>query len=94
MDVAKVNQWRCFEESDQWLENVDQTHLALASGKLVVRKILWPRSVIIQRNRRRLQKICVCSPGRIRSKPKQTWIQNPEFLKVCFFDEILKNSLT
>ena len=26
---------RCFEESGQWLENVDQTHLVQASGKLV-----------------------------------------------------------
>ena len=33
--AAKVNQQRCFEESGQWLENVDQTHLEL-SGKLVV----------------------------------------------------------
>ena len=94
VDVAKVNQWRCFEESDQWLENVDQTHLVLASDKLALRKKLWPRNVIIQRNRRRQKKIFVCSPGRIRSKPKQTWNQNPEFLKLCFFDEILKNSLT
>ena len=29
-----MNQQRCFEESGQWLENVDGTHLVLASGKL------------------------------------------------------------
>ena len=29
--VAEVNQQRCLEESGQWLENVDQTHLVLAS---------------------------------------------------------------
>ena len=33
-DVAEVNQWRCLEESGQWLENVDGTLLVLASGKL------------------------------------------------------------
>ena len=28
----------CLEESGQWLENVDPTHLVLASGKLVLQK--------------------------------------------------------
>ena len=37
---AKVNQQRCSEESRQWLENVDRTHLVLASGKLVLQKNL------------------------------------------------------
>ena len=27
VDAAKVNQQRCSEESGQWLENVDRTHL-------------------------------------------------------------------
>ena len=27
IDVAEVNQWRWVEESGQWLENVDRTHL-------------------------------------------------------------------
>ena len=27
IDVAEVNQWRWVEESEQWLENVDRTHL-------------------------------------------------------------------
>ena len=35
VDVAKVYQWFCSEESGLWLENVDQTHLELTSGKLV-----------------------------------------------------------
>ena len=35
VDVAEVNQWRRYEENGQWLENVDQTHVVLASGKLV-----------------------------------------------------------
>ena len=38
--VAEVNQRRCLEKSEQWLENVDQTHLALASGKPVLTKNL------------------------------------------------------
>ena len=33
IDVAEVNQWRWLEESGQWLENVDRTHLILASGQ-------------------------------------------------------------
>ena len=38
VNVAEVNQWPCLEESGQWLENVDQTHLILTSGKLVLQK--------------------------------------------------------
>ena len=40
VDVAEVNQRGCLEESGQWLENVDGTHLALACGKLVLQKYL------------------------------------------------------
>ena len=39
-NVAEVNQWRCLEERERWLKNVDQTHLVLASGKLVLYKIV------------------------------------------------------
>ena len=35
-NVAEVNHQHCLEESGQWLENVDQTHLVMASGKLVL----------------------------------------------------------
>ena len=39
-DIAEVNQ-RCYlEESGQWLENVYQTHLVLASGKPVLQKFI------------------------------------------------------
>ena len=38
IDVAVVNQSRRLEESGQWLENVDRTHLDLASGKPVLQK--------------------------------------------------------
>ena len=31
VNVAEVNQRRCLEESGQWFENVNQTHLVLAS---------------------------------------------------------------
>ena len=34
-DVAEVNQWCCLEESGCWLENVDQTNLVLATGKVI-----------------------------------------------------------
>ena len=32
--VAEANQQHCLEESEQWLESVDRTHLLLARGKL------------------------------------------------------------
>ena len=35
---AEVNQRLWFEESGQWLENVDRTHMILASGKPVLLK--------------------------------------------------------
>ena len=35
---AEVNQRRWLEESGQWLENVDQTHQVLPSGKLALQK--------------------------------------------------------
>ena len=35
---AEVNQWHCLEESEQWLETVDQTQIVQASGKLVLQK--------------------------------------------------------
>ena len=37
VNVAEVNQQRCLE-SEPWLENVEQTHLVLASRKLVLQK--------------------------------------------------------
>ena len=40
IDVAEVNQRPSKEESTQWLENVDRIHLVLASGKLVLKKLL------------------------------------------------------
>ena len=38
VNATEVNQWRCSEESGQWLENVNRTYLVLASGKLVLPK--------------------------------------------------------
>ena len=38
VEDAKVNQRVCIDESGQCLENIDQTHLVLASGKLVPQK--------------------------------------------------------
>ena len=41
-DVAAIYRWRWLKESDQRLENVDKTHLVLASGKLVQpKKFSW-----------------------------------------------------
>ena len=40
INVAEVNQQSWSEESGQWLENVDQTHLELVSGKPVLQKTL------------------------------------------------------
>ena len=38
IDVAEVNQRRWLQESGPWLENVDRTHLVLASGKPALQK--------------------------------------------------------
>ena len=38
VDVTEVNQRCCLAESGHWLENLDWTHLVLASGKLVLQK--------------------------------------------------------
>ena len=38
VDVAEVNQCGRLEESGQWLEKVDQTHLVMDSGKLGLQK--------------------------------------------------------
>ena len=37
VDVDVVYQRRCLEESGQWLENVDRTHLDMASCKLALK---------------------------------------------------------
>ena len=39
VNVAEVNQWCYLEESGLRLENVDQTHIELASSRLVVQKV-------------------------------------------------------
>ena len=38
VEIAQVNQQHCIGEREQWLENVNQTHLVLASGKFVLQK--------------------------------------------------------
>ena len=38
LNVAEVNQWLWIEASGFWLENVDRTHLALASGNPVLQQ--------------------------------------------------------
>ena len=42
INIAEVNQWRWLVESGHWLENIDRTHLVLASGKPVLQKIESP----------------------------------------------------
>ena len=42
-DVAKIYQQRWVQESGQRLENVDPTHLVLASGKLVLQNYVYPQ---------------------------------------------------
>ena len=48
VDVVEINQWRCFGESGQWLENVDHTHLVLVSDKLVLQKSLVGTTTLIE----------------------------------------------
>ena len=47
IDVSEVNQRHWFEESGQWLENVDRTHLILAIAKPVLQKRLLTQIVLI-----------------------------------------------
>ena len=42
--IADVNKQRWLEESGQWLENVDRTHLVLSSGKQVQQKLRYFRT--------------------------------------------------
>ena len=48
VDVPEFNQWRCLEKSGQWLENVDHTHLILASGKVLPKNTTDTRHIIKQ----------------------------------------------
>ena len=64
--AVEVNQRHCLEESRQWLENADRTHLVLANGKPVLQKTFLPevsvaegvdvgrlpRQVLVQNSRR------------------------------------------
>ena len=43
IDVAQVNQPLLFEERGQWLEDVDQIHLVLASSKPALQKMIQVR---------------------------------------------------
>ena len=36
VDLVEVNQRGCIEESGQWHDNINRTHLVMASGKLVL----------------------------------------------------------
>ena len=38
INVAEFNPWHWLEESGQWLENVDQTHIVLPNGKPVAQQ--------------------------------------------------------
>ena len=49
VSIAGVNQQRCLEESRQCLENVDWTHLVLASGKLAKQKSMYLSNVDIKK---------------------------------------------
>ena len=49
IDIDEGNQQHCLEESEQWLENVDQIqfNLVLASGKLVLKKAMMNSILIL-----------------------------------------------
>ena len=48
IDVAEVNQPRWLEKNGQWLENVDQNHLVLASGKPIKQKTsMFEKKILI-----------------------------------------------
>ena len=39
VDLVEVNQRGCIEESGQWHDNINRTHLVMASGKPELQKI-------------------------------------------------------
>ena len=45
VNFAELNQQRCLEESRQWLENVDRTHLVFAKGKIGLQKDTFTPSI-------------------------------------------------
>ena len=49
VDIDEGYQQHCLEESEQWLENVDQIqyNLVLASGKLVLKKAMMNSILIL-----------------------------------------------
>ena len=50
INVSQSHQWRWLEENGKWLENVDRTHLVLATGKPVLQKsfsLVWAVSVVL-----------------------------------------------
>ena len=53
---SEVNQWRWLEESGPWLENVDRTHLVLASCKLVLQKV-W--NISTQTDQKELMRVAL-----------------------------------
>ena len=63
VNFTEVNQRCCVEGNEQWLENVDRTHLALASGKILLQKgsvsfiILSPQPYFLHPNQQQLEKI-------------------------------------
>ena len=73
MNVVKVSQWRWIEESGQWLENIDQTHLVLASGKPVLPKKM---------NYLYLKVLFVCVGGRMVIDLGLLTIKNPDIIPV------------
>ena len=77
INVAEVNRRRCLEESGQWLENVDQTHLLLASEKPVLQndpKCQSPRPCA-EKDRSSLDQEVVGSNLGLISFPFPTFIQ-------------------
>ena len=83
VDVTEVNQRRCLEESGQSLENVDGTHLVLASGKLlklVLQKKL-PQSISFQKDLKSnfvsLVQICWSPSFQGRSRCKSSMVVKP-----------------
>ena len=65
VSVAEFNQWRCLEESGQWLENVNRTHLVLACGKIVLQKnALYPSGLSCKSSRWTATQLDVQSLGK------------------------------
>ena len=72
--MAEVNQRCCFEEMGQWLENVDQSHLPLTSGKLVLQNLSANLEASNERLNCKVTNLAENSQSSNLTDPRRSWL--------------------